>query len=448
MPKVLIVSYYYPPIAGGGVPRALKMSKYLPRYGWAPVVLTVDPEYNVALDPALLVQVPEGTPIYRAKEWNPYGRLNRLRVRHAEATTGKSGVQAHQRPRFITRVKQALFSFLKKVKNVLLIPDDQRFWIRNAVREGLKAIRAHDVQFIFSTSGPYSAHLVAKKLARKTGLPWIADYRDPWTQNMHRSGIAWREWMEGRMERSVMEQATAITTVTPTFAANFRAKYPHIKRMEVIYNGYDPEDFTAIETKADTRTRLTFAYTGIFYAERNPRLLLQAVSELLATGNLQKDEISLRFAGVFDYPGYTDNTDAVRAYGLEDVVEVLGFLPHQQALALLYSADVLLLINDTAPGSEAYIPGKLYEYLAIKRPILALSLAGEATHIIDRFQLGTVVPPTDIEQMKVALMELVRRWREGELGFSYPDSNDRAGLELYERDKQAGQLAALMDELK
>src|SRR5690606_3795818 len=119
-------------------------------------------------------------------------------------------------------------------------------------------------------------------------------------------------------------------------------------------------------------------YTGIFYKERNPRLFLRAVRELIDEGKIDRSRLRLRFAGVFDYPGYTDNADCVRELGLEDCVEVLGHLPHRAALLQMKKADLLLLVGDTAPGSGDYIPGKLYEYMAVGRPILALCLPGES----------------------------------------------------------------------
>lgn len=450
--KVLIISYLFPPIAGGGVPRPLKMCKYLPEYGWKPVVLTVDPEYNVSLDESLLKQIPEGTPVYRAREWNPYQTLNRLRT-SAISSEGKGNLADGGVPvpkaknRIIPRIKTGIFNLLKKMKSYIFIPDDHVFWVPFAVRKGLKAIRDEQVDAIFSTSGPYSCHLVAKKLAKKTGLPWIADFRDPWTQNMHRSGIPWRERLEERMERSVMKEADVITTVTHSFADNFRSKFPELKRIEVIHNGYDPEDYAEIDGERE-KGRLTFAYTGIFYRERNPRKFLQAIAQLIEEKRINRDEIRIRFAGVFDYPGYTENQDAVRELRLDDVVEVLGYLPHRESLILLKSSDILLLIGDTAPGSEAYIPGKLYEYLAVKRPILSFSLPGEATRIIERFSIGKVVPPTDLVAMKEAIMEFVTAWREGRLDQQFSFDLSTEELSIYQRDVQAGQLANLLDQLK
>lgn len=444
--KVLLVSYLFPPIAGGGVPRPLKMVKYLPQYGWEPVVLTVDPKYHVSLDESLLTQVPPETPVYRAKEFNPYATLNRLRVGGDGKRSGGASSNQRNNSSVLSGLKRGVFQFLKKGKNYILIPDDHIFWVPFAVRMGLKAIREHKVNIIFSTSGPYSSHLAARRLAYITGLPWVADFRDPWTQNMHRSGIAWREWVEERMERSVMRQATAITTVTHSFAKNFLAKFPEIRRIEVIHNGYDPEDYEGIEGTVRP-DRLTFAYTGIFYQERHPRLFLQAVAELIAEGRIKREEILLRFAGVFDYPGYHENQDAVAEYGLEDVVEVLGYLPHRESLTLLKSSHVLLLISDTAPGSENYIPGKLFEYMAVKRPILAFSLPGEASSIIERFSIGQVVSPIDKDEMKKAILIFYEAWKRGELERLFSFNADAATLSIYRRDEQARQLAHLFNEI-
>ncbi len=467
MKKVLIISYLFPPIGGGGVPRALKMSKYLPNYGWDTVVLTANPKYHVSLDQELLKQVPPQTVIYRADELDLQGFANLLR----KPVSAKSGSEQPTKPAqegaqkavqtkeisrtsetavppkpAVSRLKGKLFSSLKKIKGYLMIPDDQILWVSSAIKEGLKAIEEQKVNVIFSTSGPYSNHLVAKALARKTGLPWIADFRDPWTQNMHRSGVAWREKVEEGMEAKVMEQADIITTVTHTFAKNFKLKYPNIKQLEVIHNGYDPEDYQELEPdKIDNK--LTFAYTGIFYQERNPRLFFKALAELIAEGKVEKNDLLLRFAGVFDYPGYDENQRAAEENGLQEIVQVLGHLPHKKALSLLNGSDILMLIGDTAPGSEAYIPGKLYEYLAVKKPILALSVEGESTQIIERFGIGRVVEPTNFEVMKRAILDFYQAWKEGRLeqAFSFDLQSDQ--LAIYQRDHQAGELAVLLNEL-
>jgi len=332
---------------------------------------------------------------------------------HADAAL-EAPVAVEVQPSRTSLLKSSLFQLMKKAKNAVLIPDDQILWYPAAKKMGLEIIQAHGIDAIVSTSGPYTNHLVGRYLKRKTGLPWIADFRDPWTQNMHRSGIRWRDWLEERMERSVHHEANMTLTVTHSFARNFNEKFgAAINRLEVIHNGYDPADYTELEhlqkAPAD-QDRCVFMYAGIFYQERNPRLLLRAVRELIDEGAIERQRILLRFAGVFDYPGYRENIDAVQELGLTDIVDIVGNLPHKQALAAMKRADVLLLVGDTAPESGSYIPGKLYEYLAVGHPILALSMPGESTKIIEKYGLGEVADPLSLEAVKAAVRTLIRNW--------------------------------------
>ena len=507
MKKVLIIAYYFPPIGGGGVQRALKMAKYLGEFGWEPHVLTVEPVAHVSLDETLLKQLPDSVHIHRCREWPLVpGKLARKALAPAAVSassgSGASGARNDRAPRSAGTghtpaaavqavpsgasggkpgagggggrsgesgggtsrgsggAKQRLFSLLKRAKNALLIPDDQIVWLVPAIRKGREIVRDQDIDVMVSTSGPVTDHLVGLALKRSTGIPWIADFRDPWTQNMHRSGIRWREWLEERLERMVLRESDVLLTVTNAFARNFRNKFAsEIRRIEVIHNGFDRADYAGLAdvTKPEAeRDRCVFAYTGIFYKERNPRLFLRAVRDLIDEGKIDPGRILLRFAGVFDYPGYSDNADFVRENRLEHVVEVLGHLPHAQALKTLKQADVLLLVGDTAPGSGDYIPGKLFEYMAIGHPILALSLPGESTHIIETYRLGVVADPLDLEAVKQAVYRMYRQWldrkeakdrlEESREDLSADDTS-RPSSAIYERREQARMLAALMDEL-
>lgn len=440
--RMLLVAYLFPPIGGGGVQRALKMAKYLGRFGWDVVVLTVDGAQHVSLDTSLLKQIPEEVEIYRAREWvipglKLAGQSSRGRTEHN--TSLESTIPIPLTRRILQRAKPVL----RRLKEAVLIPDDQIIWYSPAVKLGEKLIKEKGIDLIFSTSGPYTNHLVAKTLKQKTGLPWIADFRDPWTQNMHRPKLKWRLRLEEKMEREVVEQADVLLTVTQSFARNFRAKYgSSIKRLEVIHNGFDPEDYRQIQTSRLHPEKWTLVYTGIFYQERNPRLFLECVAELIAEGKLDRQLLSIQFAGVFDYPGYSENADCVERLGLKDVVHVWGSLPHRNALSLLMGADQLLLIGDVAPDSGAYIPGKLFEYMAVQKPIFALTVEGESSEIIRKHNLGRVIPPFDKVKIKQALQEEYEAWLRGE--HRVIQAKDTS---LYQRDNQARQLAELANSL-
>jgi len=470
---VLLIAYLFPPIGGGGVQRAVKMARYLGEFGWQVHVLTVEPTYHATLDASLLDELPADVKIHRCRE--DQGLLNKLRPAvlpvpaSARGTGGSQGGGSNRTSRqdgvqasssLGTKVKRGIFQLLKQVKRAALIPDDQILWYPAAKKLGLEIIREYGIDALFSTSGPYTNHLVARYLKRKTGLPWIADFRDPWTQNMHRSGIRLREWLEDRMERAVHRDANITLTVTHSFARNFNEKFgASINRLEVIHNGYDPADYEELQQlKRDPQDegKCVIMYAGIFYQERNPRLLLQAVRQLIDEGIIDRRKIVLRFAGVFDYPGYSDNIDAVRRLDLMDAVDIVGNLPHKQALAAMKRSDILLLVGDTAPGSGSYIPGKLYEYLAIGHPILALSLPGESTHIIEKFRLGLVADPVSLDEIKQAVRRLYEEWQRKQDAQAAEDHAQPVGMQdakpqkatlIYQRREQARMLAELLNEI-
>lgn len=455
--NLLMVACYFPPIGGGGVQRALKMAKYLPQFGWRPLVLALDPVWHVSLDPTLLEELPPEVVIHRVREWRPRVLAGPVGPARAAATaTGPEGTPSQEHGAALAGSPSGRWSaagwrrrfvqWMKRARMYVLIPDDRILWYVPAVREGRRMLARYGARALLSTSGPYTDHLVGLALRRHSGLPWVADFRDPWTQNLHRSGIGWREALEERMERAVMREADVVLTVTRSFADGFRSKYGDvIRRLEVIHNGFDAADFAGIVPER-VEGRCTFVYTGIFYRERNPRPLLRAVRRLIDRGAVDRRRLRLRFAGVFDYPGYTENADAVRELEVGDVVEVLGHVPHRRAVALLKGADVLLLINDVDPAfGGAFIPGKLFEYMAAQRPILALSVPGEAASVVERFGLGEVVPPEDDAAIEAAVLRFYRRWERGELAGPQPLPPE--AHRRYERREQARALAELLDEL-
>ncbi|MFM1651989.1 glycosyltransferase family 4 protein [Brevibacillus sp. B_LB10_24] len=446
--SVLMICYGFPPIGGGGVPRPLKMAKYLGDFGWKVHVLTVDPLYHATLDASLLAEVPGEVRVHRAKEIPLLPRPV-----PAGSGTNAAGDQPPLRPSLASRLKRQVISLLKRAKPYLLIPDDNILWYPAAVKLGRQIMKQENIDVIFSTSGPATDHLVAQTLVKEFGCKWVVDFRDPWTQNMHRSGIGWRDRLEERMEAKVLARADAVTTVTAAFAQNFRSKYGRvIRRLELIYNGFDRADFAGLQPQRVAPGKFHAVYAGIFYQKRNPRLLLQAIRELMDEGRVKQDEIQLSFAGVFDYPGYSENADCVAELGLQDVVRVLGNLPHQEALGMMKGADALLLIGDVSADAGAYIPGKLFEYMGIGKPILALNMEGEATGIIQQFRLGQIADPTDKAAVKEAYLKLYEEWKAGRsgdagAGIEQHQTGFAERVRPYERREQARQLAVLMDEL-
>ncbi|MBE3563802.1 MAG: glycosyltransferase [Hydrogenibacillus schlegelii] len=473
---VLIISYLFPPVGGGGVPRAQKLVKYLPDFGIRPVVLAACPPPYLQRDESRLKDLPRHVPIYRVPHprWHlalsglfrggaggkaapgdrpegsapegasggkPEGRTPPGTGRPAEAAPA-DGSAGPALPRFIRRwLRSAALS----LREGLFIPDEEIVWARRAVRAGLSAVRTHRVDVLFSTSGPVTNHLVALLIRRKTGLPWVADFRDPWTDNMHFTALPWRAALERAMERAVFRAASRVTTVTQAFREGFLARYPDAA-IDVIYNGFDPEDVLRLRAEAgDLRPPdgvLRFAHAGIFYPKRHPRAFFQALHDLIADGRLRPEEVRLDFAGQFDPPGRDDNRRAAEALGLGDLVVDHGPLPYGTALRLLAASTVLLLVGDLDLRAGQYIPGKLFDYLAVGRPILALLRPGEAEAIVRRLPGAYVAPPDDGAAIRAVLERLVDDWRAGRLAAGIDVLREPA-FEPYRRDRQAAAFAAL-----
>lgn len=437
--SVLIVSYLFPPIGGGGVQRAVKMARYLPEFGWNAHILTVDPRGDDPIqDPRLLDMLPGGTRIHRVSEPGIVkGLLSRARssVRPADSPGGTASG-----PGPVRRAARRIMEFMR---DRYFVPDEQVIWRQPAARAGRRLVDELSIDAVLSTSGPNTNHLVALDIKGSSGVPWVADFRDPWVGNMHHSSLPGsRQGREERLERQVMTAADGVTTVTRAFCERFRARYPERPSPTLIYNGFDPADYGDLPAAVDTDGAFTLVYAGILYPGRSPAPLMRAAHEALEAGDIPRDMIRLRFAGVFDYPGRDDHARLVRELDLGDVVEVLGHLPHRRALSLMAAADGLMIIGDTAPTAGEYIPGKIYEYMALGKPVVGTLMPGEARDILESTGASHLADPDDVSALRGHLVELYGRWRTNELCGAR-----RAPPRIYHRDHQAGQLAWVLDRL-
>lgn len=381
--KVLIVAYYFPPFGGGGVQRALKFVKYLPEFSWLPVVLTVSRKAAHLRDASLEREIPAGVLIHRTPapflpQWLPWRLRN-----------------------FVARW--------------LLLVDQQLGWIPFAVRRGWEVILQEKVKVVCSTSAPFSSHLVGLLLKRTTGLPWIADFRDPWIGNFSSSfpttshGRA-AEWLEKR----VVETADRITVVSEPMRRALLGRHSCLdpERVLTLPNGYDLADFEWNKPLGQEAERMVIVHSGSFYGRRQtPLHFLQGLQVALNSGSLHRPKVRVQFVGNIDR--------ALRRHigglGLSDIVQTSGYLPHRQCIGYLLGADVLLLIVGSGPGSEAVFTGKIFEYLAAGKPVLGLVPCGVAADLIAEAQAGVVVPPENVEAIANQIATLYRKWQIGDL---------------------------------
>ena len=433
--NVLIISYLFPPTGGGGVQRALKMVQHLPRFGWTPHVLTVEPK-DLALtsDPGLLKDLPGEAAVHRAPE-SPFLQKAFSRARSSTRPANRLGDPAPSGLR--THLRKAM----KTLRDAYLVPDEQVIWLKRATAEGMRIIREHNIDALFSTSGPNTNHLVGLNLKKKTGIPWVADFRDPWVGNMHFSDLPERRRLrEKRMEQRVVTSADHLTCVTRAFCEAFASRYlSESPPVSLIYNGFDASDYEDL-SKAEPDDTFTLAYAGILYPGRSPESLLRAIGQLIDEGRIPRSEVRLIFAGIFDYPGNDHNQQLVEDLNLKDVVSTPGHLPHTDALSLMASASALMLVGDSAPGAGDYIPGKIYEYLALGKPIIGTQHRGEAQEILESTGRAYLAAPGDVATVRTHLQQLYENHKKGSLHLSPTEIPDR-----YHRGYQAGQLAHLLN---
>lgn len=382
--RVLIITYYWPPTAGSGVQRWLKMSKYLPQYGWQPVIYTPsNPEAGMT-DESLLKDICPEAEIIKRPIMEPYAIFNALtgsrgaKKNRQKDGSGKQAGSGAVNPINAVGHKSPLMRLSLWIRANVFVPDPRCLWIRPSVRFLKKYLREHPVDAIVSTGPPHSMHLIARNLHRSTGIPWTADFRDPWTRIFYFKHLPLTRRSRKRyaaMELSVLHEADRVVAVTDSMVRDFLeelgAHENSCGKFHVIENGYDEEDFAGI-TAARLPEGFNLVHTGLFSAEGNPRKLWKVLSELCRENPDFDRDLHLTFAGKTD----PEILAAIREAGLERHLTDLGYVPHHEANSLQKAADLLLLPLREEPEAAGILTGKYFEYLAAGRPIAAFGPHG------------------------------------------------------------------------
>jgi glycosyltransferase involved in cell wall biosynthesis len=384
--KVLLVTRHFPPGGGGGVQRPLKFASHLPALGIETHVLA--PVVPGAEDAEL--ELPTQAWIHRVRYVGPRGG------RPSEQLVAKQG---------LSRVGTQAALLGRR----LLVPDENVPWSTIATPFAIRLVRREAIDVVLTTSPPPSLHLLGATVKRTTGAAWVADLRDPLTSHPHRRGYESRlarvkESTVGGVGRLVASQADAVVAASEPIAEEMRALEPKGK-VVTIANGCDFDDFAGLEHHTSDRLRITHA--GHFHGKRDPRPFLRALAE---SG---LDDVVVRFAGDFR----VSDREYAEALGLGDRVELLGEVSRRRSLELQRDSDVLLLLIPESGGrGKGVLTGKIYEYLAAERPILAaVPPDGAAAQLVRDTGAGVVAPSDDVEALREALLDLHRRWQDGRL---------------------------------
>ncbi len=361
MKRVLIITYYWPPNGGAGVQRWLKMSKYLPQFGWQPVVYTPSNPEVITPDDTLLEGMPTSVEVIKRPITEPYGLYKRLTGRKADEKVHLGFLNEQKRKNW--REDLAVW-----IRGNAFVPDARVWWVKPSVRFLRDYLRKHPVDAIVSTGPPHSMHLIALGLKKEfPTLRWIADWRDPWTNIdfYHQLKLtAWADRKHHRLEREVIARADVNVVVGWTMAKELEELGS--LHTEVITNGYDPADVPTPPEPVDNDYSLV--HVGSMTASRDVPQLWKLLADLCRTDPSFGAHLRLRFVGPVDQVVIT----SIAAAGLADKVERIGSVDHAQAMRAMQRARVLLLsINDTA-NAKGVLTSKLFEYLSVGRPILAI----------------------------------------------------------------------------
>ena len=403
--RVLMVAYFFPPLGGAGVQRTVKHVKYLPAHGWDPIVVTTNSRAYPARDPSLGADIAPGTVVVRARE----PRLWRAWAWAAARVPVRS------------------------VSQMLTWPDGAAGWLPAAVGAGLRAVRRHRPDAIYSTSAPETAHLVALVIARRTGLPWVADFRDEWLHNPWRQDRpAHLRTLTERAEAAVVRRADRIVFAAEYFRVADAAA--HVKAT-TITNGVDPDDVPS-DLPGPPVDRFRIAFVGTLYEDLDAAPVTAALGRLAARGAIDPSACRLRVVGNVWLPG---------RLGAGDVpVEQTGYVFHREAVAEMAQASVLLLY---VPETSRATTQKVFEYLATGRPVLCITRWDTlAWEVVSELDAGVCAEPGDAAGIEAAIAGLYERWRAGGLP-QRPDVR-AAALERFSRRRLAGDLARVLDEAR
>lgn len=430
MPRLLLVSYYYPPSGGSGVQRPLKMSRYLPDFGWDVTVLTVDPDYAAYPnpDPSLLADVPPAVRVVRTRAWDPYAAYARLLGKQKADLVGVGGLKAAGD----AGARQRLAAWLRA--NVFL-PDARVGWVPFALRRARQLHADRPFDAVFTTAPPMSLHLVGLAFAPATGVPWVADFRDPWTdrydvQRLPRARAALA--FDRRMERAVLRRASRVVTVSPALARSLEVRRG--ASVDVLPNGFDEADFAAPAPALDTGV-FTLAFVGNLVEHYDLAALWAALARLKAEGALEG--VRLRLVGNLAAPLRA----AAEAAGLAPHLDEVPYVPHAEAVAEMRRASALLLPIPRADGAEGILTGKLFEYLAAGRPLVGIGPPeGDAAEIVASAEAGAFFGWDDADGLHAYLARLLAAHRAGTPALGAAPRAARA----YSRRGQAEALSGLL----
>jgi len=428
MKKVLIVTYYWIPSGGSGVQRWVKFVKYLRDFGWEPIIYTPENPEFPSLDYSFVNDIPPNITILKTPIWEPYNVYRKLTSKKNEPI--KAG--------FISEKKKHGWKDKLSVwiRGNFLIPDPRRFWIKPSIHYLTSYLKEHPIDAIITSGPPHSMHFIGLGLKKNfPNIPWLADFRDPWTNIYFYKDlkIGWgADKIHHHLERKIIQSTDCLLVVSHGMKQEFEKLNP--KQIEIISNGYDEADVQTIKTTLDKK--FTISHIGLLTQKQNPYVLWKVLSEICFDNAAFRSDLEIQLVGNVDY----SVIELIQQFKLESQLTRVDYLPHNEAIAKQQSSQVLLLLLMNGLGNKCILTGKLFEYLAAKRPILAFGPSdGDAATVLENSNAGIMINFNDEKTTRKVILEHYKKFKAGKL---FVESKS---LQQYSRKNLTKQLAEVIN---
>ena len=426
MKRVLIITYYWPPSGGAGVQRWLKFVKYLRSFNWEPIVFTIENGEFPVLDYDLNKEIPDGVEVLKVPAWEPY-KMYKLFSGKNKTDGINSG--------FLSEKKGSSFveSLSKWIRGNLFIPDARKFWIKPANQFLNHYLQNNAIDVIISSGPPHSTHLIGLSLKNKFQIPWLSDFRDPWTnidfyKDLKLTKIA--DQKHKKLENDVLVQSDIVLTIGKQLSKELKTL--GAKRVEIIENGFDPQDFLD-DTNHELDEKFSIAHIGSFTPSRNHLVLWKALSHLVDEQEEFKSKLEIKLIGKVDY----SVLQSIKDFGLDTYLKKIEYVSHSEVIKHQKTSKLLLLMVNNTPNAKGIVTGKVFEYMASKRPILAIGPKdGDLGEILTQTSSGIVCDYDNVENLSSTIWRIFK-----------DDTKFENNISLYSRVKLTEKLVNLLNEL-
>jgi hypothetical protein len=422
--KVLIITYYWPPSGGSGVQRWLQFVKYLRDFQIEPIVYTVENPNYALIDTSLQQEIPEGIEILKQPIWEPNDILSFFKSNKKQTSSGF----LNPNPSFFEKI-------LLQIRANYFIPDSRKYWVKPSVAYLYNYLKNNHIYAIITTGPPHSVHLIGLALKRKTGVKWISDFRDPWTDIDYFHQLPLSEKSREKhflLEKEVLEKSDAVLVVGKTMKEKYAAFNQNV---HVITNGFDGEINVS---KNKQRDIFTITHIGLMNSDRNSVAFWEVLQELIVENNAFAEAISVQLIGKVA----KEVKETISKYGLENVVKIIDYVPYNEVQKFQNEAQVLLLVVNNVPAAKGILTGKIFEYLQARRPILAIGPTdGDLAEIIQKTGSGVIVDYEDKKAIENCILSYFKNFKEGNL------VSQGKNIEQYHRKNLTQQLSEVIKNL-